>query len=49
MDSMYGDKIYVDDRTIDSHINRLRKKFKLYDSNFDQIKTRYGSGYSWRE
>tara|TARA_B100000965_G_scaffold386876_1_gene389568 strand:- start:2557 stop:3270 length:714 start_codon:yes stop_codon:yes gene_type:complete len=49
MDSMYGDKIYVDDRTIDSHIKRLRKKFKLYDSNFDQIKTRYGSGYSWRE
>ena len=49
MDAMYGDSIYVDDRTIDSHINRLRKKFKSYDSDFDQIRTRYGSGYSWRE
>ena len=49
MDSMYGDNIYVDDRTIDSHIKRLRKKFKSYDSEFDQIRTRYGSGYSWRE
>ena len=49
MDTMYGDSIYVDDRTIDSHIKRLRKKFKSYDQNFDQIRTRYGSGYSWRE
>ena len=49
MDAMYGDTIYVDDRTIDSHIKRLRKKFKLYDLEFDQIRTRYGSGYSWRE
>ena len=49
MDAMYGDNIYVDDRTIDSHIKRLRKKFRLYDSTFDQIRTRYGSGYSWRE
>ena len=49
MDTMYGDNIYVDDRTIDSHIKRLRKKFKSYDSTFDQIRTRYGSGYSWRE
>jgi len=49
MDAMYGDNIYVDDRTIDSHIKRLRKKFKSYDSEFDQIRTRYGSGYSWRE
>ena len=49
MDAMYGDSIYVDDRTIDSHIKRLRKKFKSYDSDFDQIRTRYGSGYSWRE
>ena len=31
MDSMYGDNVYVDDRTIDSHIKRLRKKFKFYD------------------
>mgnify|MGYP001224601689 CR=1 FL=1 len=49
MDAMYGDSIYVDDRTIDSHIKRLRKKFKSYDQSFDQIRTRYGSGYSWRE
>ena len=49
MDAMYGDNIYVDDRTIDSHIKRLRKKFKMFDSSFDQIRTRYGSGYSWRE
>ena len=49
MDAMYGDNIYVDDRTIDSHIKRLRKKFKSYDPHFDQIRTRYGSGYSWRE
>ena len=49
MDAMYGDSIYVDDRTIDSHIKRLRKKFKSFDPSFDQIRTRYGSGYSWRE
>ena len=49
MDAMYGDNIHVDDRTIDSHIKRLRKKFKCHDSEFDQIRTRYGSGYSWRE
>ena len=49
MDTMYGDNIYVDDRTIDSHIKRLRRKFKSYDPKFDQIRTRYGSGYSWRE
>ena len=49
MDAMYGENIYVDDRTIDSHIKRLRKKFKYFDKNFDQIRTRYGLGYSWRE
>ncbi len=49
MDAMYGDTIYVDDRTIDSHIKRLRKKFKSFDDSFDQIRTRYGSGYSWRD
>ena len=49
MDAMYGDAIYVDDRTIDSHIKRLRKKFRSYDPTFDQIRTRYGSGYSWRK
>jgi len=49
MDAMYNDNIHVDDRTIDSHIKRLRKKFKSYDESFDQIRTRYGGGYSWRE
>ena len=49
MDAMYGDRIFVDERTIDSHIKRLRKKFKSYDSEFDQLLTRYGSVYSWRE
>ena len=49
MDAMYGDSIYVDDRTIDSHIKRLRKKFRSFDNLFDQIRTRYGSGYSWRD
>ncbi len=49
MDAMYGDSIYVDDRTIDSHIKRLRKKFRSYDTSFNQIRTRYGSGYSWRD
>jgi len=49
MDAMYGENIYVDDRTIDSHIKRLRRKFKLVDPEFKQIRTRYGFGYSWRE
>lgn len=49
IDTAYGETIYVDDRTIDSHIKRLRKKFKSYDKYFDQIRTRYGSGYSWRD
>ena len=49
MDAMYGNSIYVDDRTIDSHIKRLRKKFRQFDHLFSQIRTRYGLGYSWRE
>ena len=49
MDAMYGNSIYVDDRTIDSHIKRLRKKFRQFDQLFNQIRTRYGLGYSWRE
>ena len=49
MDAMYGENVYVDDRTIDSHIKRLRKKFRYNDTTFDLIRTRYGSGYSWRE
>ena len=49
MDSAYGEHIYVDDRTIDSHIKRLRKKFKAVDSEFAQIETLYGLGYRYRE
>jgi two-component system response regulator ChvI len=49
MDSAYGEHIYVDDRTIDSHIKRLRKKFKAVDSNFAQIETLYGVGYRYRD
>ena len=49
MDAAYGETIYVDDRTIDSHIKRLRKKFRLVDKGFDQIETLYGVGYRYRE
>lgn len=49
MDAAYEDQIYVDDRTIDSHIKRLRKKFKLVDQEFNMIETLYGVGYRFRE
>ncbi len=49
MDAAYDDQVYVDDRTIDSHIKRLRKKFKDVDDNFDAIETLYGVGYRYRE
>ena len=49
MDAAYGETIYVDDRTIDSHIKRLRKKFKAVDTTFDYIETLYGIGYRYRE
>tara|TARA_B100001029_G_scaffold87988_1_gene72126 strand:+ start:49 stop:735 length:687 start_codon:yes stop_codon:yes gene_type:complete len=49
MDAAYGETIYVDDRTIDSHIKRLRKKFRIIDKSFDQIETLYGVGYRYRE
>jgi len=49
MDAAYGENIYVDDRTIDSHIKRLRKKFKVVDNDFNQIETLYGVGYRYRE
>jgi len=49
MDSAYGEHIYVDDRTIDSHIKRLRKKFKSIDGEFAQIETLYGVGYRYRD
>src|SRR4030088_2187242 len=49
MDAAYGEHIYVDDRTIDSHIKRLRKKFKNVDTEFAQIETLYGVGYRYRD
>ena len=49
MDAAYGEHIYVDDRTIDSHIKRLRKKIKAVDDDFDHIETLYGIGYRYRE
>lgn len=49
MDAAYDDQVYVDDRTIDSHIKRLRKKFKVVDDDFDAIETLYGVGYRYRE
>lgn len=49
MDAAYDDQIYVDDRTIDSHIKRLRKKFKSADKSFDVIETLYGVGYRFKE
>ena len=45
MDAAYQDDIYVDDRTIDSHIKRLRRKFREVDPEFDAIETLYGAGY----
>ena len=49
MDAAYGENVYVDDRTIDSHIKRLRKKFKEVDDGFQQIETLYGLGYRYRD
>jgi len=49
MDAAYDDQVYVDDRTIDSHIKRLRKKFKVVDDDFDSIETLYGVGYRYKE
>jgi two-component system response regulator ChvI len=49
MDAAYDDQVYVDDRTIDSHIKRLRKKFKQVDDDFDVIETLYGVGYRFKE
>jgi two-component system, OmpR family, response regulator ChvI len=49
MDAAYDDQVYVDDRTIDSHIKRLRKKFKMADDDFDVIETLYGVGYRFKE
>jgi two-component system response regulator ChvI len=49
IDAAYGENIYVDDRTIDSHIKRVRKKFKKLDTEFDHIETLYGVGYRYKE
>ena len=49
MDAAYDDQIYVDDRTIDSHIKRIRKKFRMVDKQFDAIETLYGVGYKYKE
>ena len=49
MDAAYDDQVYVDDRTIDSHIKRLRKKFKQADDDFEMIETLYGVGYRFKE
>jgi two-component system response regulator ChvI len=49
MDAAYDDQVYVDDRTIDSHIKRLRKKFREVDHDFDAIETLYGVGYRYNE
>jgi two-component system response regulator ChvI len=47
IDTAYGSGVYVDDRTIDSHIKRIRKKFKDIDSTFNNIETVYGIGYKY--
>jgi two-component system response regulator ChvI len=49
MDAAYGEAIYVDDRTIDSHIKRIRKKFRIGTEEFNQIETLYGIGYRYKE
>ena len=49
MDAAYDDQVYVDDRTIDSHIKRIRKKFRVIDREFEAIETLYGVGYKYKE
>ena len=49
MSAAYSDDIYVDDRTIDSHIKRIRRKFKSIDKDFDSIETLYGVGYRFNQ
>ena len=49
MDAAYDEDVFVDDRTIDSHIKRLRRKFRLVDPGFSAIETLYGAGYSFAE
>ena len=47
MDIAYKENTEIEDRTIDNHVKRIRKKFKKVDNNFSAIETRYGSGYRW--
>ena len=49
IDAAYGENIYVDDRTIDSHVKRIRKKFRGADDDFNQVETLYGIGYRYKE
>lgn len=49
MDAAYGEHIYVDERTIDSHVKRIRKKFRVADPDFGEIETMYAIGYRYRE
>lgn len=49
MDAAYPDDIFVDDRTVDSHIKRLRRKFRVVDDDFNAIETLYGAGYSFTD
>ena len=49
LDIAYNDDVYVDDRTIDSHIKRIRRKFRSVDPEFDAIETLYGVGYRFDE
>ena len=49
LDVAYNDDVYVDDRTIDSHIKRMRRKFRASDPDFDAIETLYGVGYKFQD
>ena len=49
MDAAYPDDVFVDDRTVDSHIKRMRRKFKVVDPAFEAIATLYGAGYSFTD
>ena len=49
MDAAYEDNVYVDDRTIDSHIKRMRQKFKAVDDSYDAVEAIYGLGYRFNE
>ena len=49
LDVAYNDDVYVDDRTIDSHIKRIRRKFRAVEPSFDSIETLYGVGYRFDE